>query len=409
MRSFALYGDTTGETDEYGLPVRYPWADEYRGKATVVYGHTPTLAPEWVNNTICVDTGCVFGGRLTAVRYPERELVSVPAERVWYEPAKPLAPPAPAPADRPGTVLDVADVLGRRVVETADHGRVGIREENAAAAIEVMSRFAVDPRWLVYLPPTMAPPATSARPELLEHPADAFDYFRAEGVDRVVCERKHMGSRAVVVLAASVDVAAARFGVADGSTGAIYTRTGRPFFADPATTETLLAEVRAAVAAAGVFDDLGTDWLALDTELLPWSAKARDLIRDQYAAVGAAARAVLPDAVAVLDAAVTRGQDVECLARHDVASSRQRVRVRHRVRPVLLAERRPRRRTRRAVPGAGGRGGELRVDPRPRVAPRRPRSARRRGPGPAGVDRPDRRGRDRYRVPRRRDAIGGST
>jgi polynucleotide kinase-phosphatase len=246
--------------------------------------------------------------------------VSVPAERVWYEPAKPLAPPAPALAARQGTVLDVADVLGRRVVETADHGRVGIREENAAAAIEVMSRFAVDPRWLVYLPPTMAPPATSARPELLEHPADAFNYFRAEGVDRVVCERKHMGSRAVVVLAASVDVAAARFGVADGTTGAIYTRTGRPFFADPATTETLLAEVRAAVAAAGVFDDLGTDWLALDTELLPWSAKARDLIRDQYAAVGAAARAVLPDALAVLDAAVTRDQDV--IALRDTMSRR---------------------------------------------------------------------------------------
>jgi protein phosphatase len=310
VRSFALYGDTTGETDEYGLPVRYPWADEYRGNATVVYGHTPTVTPEWVNNTICVDTGCVFGGRLTAVRYPERELVSVPAEQVWYEPAKPLATPAPALADRPGTVLDVADVLGRRVVETADHGRISIREENAAAALEVMSRFAVDPRWLVYLPPTMAPSATSAQQDLLEHPTEAFDSFRHEGVDRVVCESKHMGSRAVVVLAASTDAAAARYDIADGSTGAIYTRTGRPFFADPATTEALLAEVRAAVTAAGVFEDLGTDWLALDTELLPWSAKARDLIRHQYAAVGAAARAVLPDAVAVLDAAVTRGQDV---------------------------------------------------------------------------------------------------
>src|SRR5690606_3960452 len=56
VRSFALYGDTTGETDEYGLPVRYPWARDYRGKATVVYGHTPVPEAEWVNNTICVDT-----------------------------------------------------------------------------------------------------------------------------------------------------------------------------------------------------------------------------------------------------------------------------------------------------------------------------------------------------------------
>ena len=101
VRSFCLYGETTGETDEYGLPVRYPWANEYRGTATVVYGHTPTLVPEWVNNTICVDTGAVFGGSLTALRYPSRELVSVPAGRVYYEPAKPLLPGAgPGPRTR---------------------------------------------------------------------------------------------------------------------------------------------------------------------------------------------------------------------------------------------------------------------------------------------------------------------
>ena len=67
VREFCLYGQTTGETDEYGLPVRYPWATEYRGRAVVVYGHTPVPAAEWLNNTLCVDTGCVFGGRLTAL------------------------------------------------------------------------------------------------------------------------------------------------------------------------------------------------------------------------------------------------------------------------------------------------------------------------------------------------------
>ena len=90
VRSFCLYGDTTGETDEFGLPVRYPWANDYRGKATVLYGHTPVPTPEWVNNTMCLDTGCVFGGRLTALRYPERELVSVPAAQVYYAPSKPF-------------------------------------------------------------------------------------------------------------------------------------------------------------------------------------------------------------------------------------------------------------------------------------------------------------------------------
>jgi diadenosine tetraphosphatase ApaH/serine/threonine PP2A family protein phosphatase len=77
VRAFALYGETTGEIDEFGLPVRYPWALEYRGRAAVVYGHTPVPEAEWVNNTINVDTGCVFGGRLSALRWPERELANV--------------------------------------------------------------------------------------------------------------------------------------------------------------------------------------------------------------------------------------------------------------------------------------------------------------------------------------------
>lgn len=143
VRSHALYGDTTGETDEFGLPVRYPWAEDYRGRAAVVYGHTPVPTATWLNNTICLDTGAVFGGKLSALRWPERELVDVPAERVWYEPAKPLA--TEAPGGHEGRPLDLADVHGRRAVETRHAGRVAVREENAAAALEVMSRFAVDP------------------------------------------------------------------------------------------------------------------------------------------------------------------------------------------------------------------------------------------------------------------------
>ena len=90
VRDFALFGETTGERDEFGLPVRYDRASEYRGSARVVYGHTPVPEPEWLNGTINIDTGCVFGGKLTALRCPERELVSVPAERIWCQPAKPF-------------------------------------------------------------------------------------------------------------------------------------------------------------------------------------------------------------------------------------------------------------------------------------------------------------------------------
>ena len=241
VRSFALYGDTTGETDEYGLPVRYPWARDYRGQAMVVYGHTPVPTAEWINNTICLDTGAVFGGSLTALRYPERELVSVPAEEQWYEPARPLVP---AGGERERSVPRIDDVAGTRWLETTFAGKVKIPEENAAAALEVMSRFAVDPRWLIYLPPTMSPAAASGRAGFLEHPEEAFEEYAGWGVTRVVCEEKHMGSRAIAVIAQDADAAERRFGVGDGTTGSVFTRTGRPFFPDPTSSSTGCAPPR---------------------------------------------------------------------------------------------------------------------------------------------------------------------
>ncbi|MGW2060685.1 polynucleotide kinase-phosphatase [Streptomyces sp. NPDC001937] len=311
VRSHALYGDTTGETDEFGLPVRYPWAEEYRGRAAVVYGHTPVPSTSWVNNTLCLDTGAVFGGKMTALRWPERELVDVPAEKVWYEPTKPLT--TEAPGGREGRPLDLADVQGRRIVETRYQGRISVREENAAAALEVMSRFAVDPRLLGYLPPTMAPTATSHEEGFLEHPAEAFAQYRADGVATVVCEEKHMGSRAVALVCRDAEAARERFGV-EGPTGALHTRTGRPFLDDVALTEVILGRLRTAVTAAGLWDEWDTDWVLLDAELMPWSLKAGGLLRSQYAAVGAASGAVLPGANAALAAAAARGVDVADLA-----------------------------------------------------------------------------------------------
>jgi protein phosphatase len=315
VREFCLYGQTTGETDEYGLPVRYPWAQEYRGRAVVLYGHTPVPEPEWLNNTLCLDTGCVFGGRLTALNYPERTVVSVPAARVYHPPARPFPPASPsgaAPARHEPDVLDISDVLdvsdvsGSRVIRTAYLPRITVQQAHAAAALEVMSRFAIDPRWLVYLPPTMSPVATSRHAGLLEHPDQAFEAYRADGVATVLCEAKHMGSRAVLLACRSPAAARARFGAPAPGPGAIWTRTGRPFF--PAElSASLLGRVTAAAERAGLFDELGTSWLLLDAELLPWNAKAGQLLRDQYAAVAAAALSSLPAAVAALAQACARG------------------------------------------------------------------------------------------------------
>jgi protein phosphatase len=304
IRSFALFGETTGETDEFGLPVRYNWAADYRGKASVVYGHTPIAEPQWLNRTVNIDTGCVFGGKLTALRYPEKEFVSVSAHKTYYEPAKPLVSAQPTTAlsqqHEHDDVLDIDDVIGKRIVETRLHGNLTVREENAIAALEVMSRFATNPKWLIYLPPTMSPSETSERHNLLEHPAEAFGYFRKAYVEKVICEQKHMGSRAVVIVCRDRDAAIRRFGVTQDEIGVCYTRTGRRFFNDGGLERDFLSRVQAAVTTSGLWDELATDWLCIDAELMPWSSKAQDLLRQQYAPTGAAARAGLAASIAAL-------------------------------------------------------------------------------------------------------------
>ena len=324
VREFALFGETTGETDEFGLPVRYNWAAEYRGAAAVVYGHTPVPEPEWLNRTINIDTGCVFGGKLTALRYPEKELVSVRAKQTYAEPRKPFLPteeqaPALSAQQQNDDLLDLADVAGKRIVNTRLHGNVTIREENSIAALEVMSRFAANPKWLIYLPPTMSPCQTSQAPGLLEHPAEAFAYYRHAGVPRAVCEEKHMGSRAVVIICRDEDVARKTFGVTGEGIGICYTRTGRRFFDNTDLEAEFLEQVRSAATAAGFWDEFKTAWLCLDCELMPWSAKAQELVKQQYAAVGTSAQATLTAEVAALEQAVARGLDAGELLAHTAA------------------------------------------------------------------------------------------
>jgi protein phosphatase len=177
---------------------------------------------------------------------------------------------------------------------------VTLREERAIVALEVMSRFAIDPRWLIYLPPTMSPCETAKDGPYLEHPREALAYYRAQGLERVICEEKHMGSRAVLVVCRDAEVAERRFHHAGGGHGACYTRTGRAFLGETALESELLERVRAAVAKADLWNELQTDWLCLDAELLPWSAKAQELLRRQYAGTATAGISALSAAVRIL-------------------------------------------------------------------------------------------------------------
>lgn len=315
VRAFALYGETTGETDEFGLPVRHDWAAEYRGSAMVVYGHTPVPEAEWLNRTINIDTGCVFGGRLTALRYPERQIVSVVAKRTYCEPARPFLRAEDQAPDLSSQqvqddLLDAEDVVGKRIVSTRLRPNITIREENAVAALEVMSRFAANPKWLIYLPPTMSPCETGTESGFLEHPTQAFAYFRSQGVGRVICEEKHMGSRAVVVACKDEETARNRFGVIEGEKGIVYTRTGRRFFNDTDLEVNFLDRIINAMSDSGFWEKFNSSWACFDCELMPWSAKAQELLRSQYAAVGAAGRAASPSVIAVLERAAARiGED----------------------------------------------------------------------------------------------------
>jgi protein phosphatase len=313
VRAFALYGETTGEIDEFGLPVRYPWAEEYRGKATVVYGHVPIPEAEWINNTIDIDTGCVFGGKLTALRYPEREIVSISAAKVYYEPIKPFLVEENnnlTSQQELDDVLDIADVTGKRFINTRLRPQITIQEENSIAALEIMSRFAANPKWLIYLPPTMSPSETSHEEGLLEHPQEAFTYYQKIGVSQVLCEEKHMGSRAIAIICRDEETAKKRFGVVNEGIGIVYTRTGRRFFNDFNLEQQLLDRLRIAMSATNFWQELNTDWACLDCELMPWSMKAQELIKQQYAAVGTSARVSLNYAVDLLTKTASRGIDV---------------------------------------------------------------------------------------------------
>lgn len=309
VRAFCLYGESTGEIDEFGLPVRYNWAKDYKGKAMVVYGHTPIPETEWLNNTLNIDTGCVFGGKLTALRYPEKVIVSVPAREVYYEPIRPFHPIKEKLSAQQefDDLLDIDIIHGKKLIETQFNCRVTVREENAVAALEVMSRFASNPKWLIYLPPTMSPPETSSLPHYLEHPSEAFNYYLKNGVTQLICEEKHMGSRAIAIVCKDPEVAVKRFGLLKPALGTIYTRTGRNFFEEEQSEGDFLIVLHQALTESGFWEKFHTDWVCLDGELMPWSAKAKDLLTKQYAAVGAAGTNGLAHAIDALNKARSRG------------------------------------------------------------------------------------------------------
>ncbi len=273
VRDLALYGETVGDHDPEGPPHRVDWAVSYRGTALVVYGHTPVQNAVWRHRTINLDTGCVFGGALSALRYPEHEVVSVPAERTWSAPSRPIA--APAASGRAEDSVLPPDVQKRHDIDTARHGPIVVREQFAAEAVDAAT-VTVDRRWLVYIPPAVAPPDPPG-PEvpLVERPHEALAYFADAGATAAMCYDDPIGVRVVIVACRDEISAFTTFGADDGRTGVVYTRAGAPAWSDATKEAALIGRLRLAMEELSLWDSLATDWIAIEGTLVPATGPAR--------------------------------------------------------------------------------------------------------------------------------------
>ncbi|MFD4929486.1 polynucleotide kinase-phosphatase [Peribacillus butanolivorans] len=279
VRDFCRYGDTNG-FDEKGKPVRKDWYISHKKSSLIVWGHDPKPQPLLINNTINIDQGVVFGGALTAFRYPEGEFISVQASqdfsgaddnplREWEK--NRLNPP------------NIGKFINGYSVLTEKMGEIKIHQDIVKPAIDTVSHFTIPIEQLIYIPPTMSPtPSPSALENYLEHPKEAIDYYRSHGIQTMIAEKKHMGSRAILFLFKDTEAAKKHTGFE--SLGVIYTRTGRRFF-DVATEEELVLKINQDLHESGYFEKYDTDYVLLDAEIMPWNLKAKELISSQYAHV----------------------------------------------------------------------------------------------------------------------------
>jgi polynucleotide kinase-phosphatase len=304
ISDFCRYGDSEG-LDENGKPIRKDWSISHKSSELILWGHDPKPQPLLVNNTLNIDQGVVFGGSLTAYRYPERQFVSVKAKQDYANvPDNPLkewelkrlAPP------------NIMKFLEGYSVLTEHYGEIMIYDDGVKPALDDVSHYTLPLEDIVYLPPTMSPTPKPSRLEgYLEHPIEAFEYYQANGVETMVVEKKHMGSRGILFLFKNKEIAKEYIG--RETLGTIYSRTGRAFF-QKELQERVVSTLNEALVKSGYFERYNTDFVLLDAEILPWNLKAKDLVLNQYAHVGEMAlldRTKLKDS---LQQAIDSGKDV---------------------------------------------------------------------------------------------------
>ncbi len=257
---FALYGDTTGKTDSHGLPERLNWALDYQGATLVVHGHTPVAEPKWVNESVNIDTGCVYGGYLTALRYPEREIISEPAQQEYSVSSRPLPlnaslrdrvdsklgsswksnslnPSAVSVSknDNPSKSLNFlkhnnrsaeekhswSDFQNLKVVETHTRGDVILREDEVKSTVNFLESTQCWPWRIPFLAPgiSSADPCQDLNSAGLENPETAFSYYRNNRVQEVLCVPMEYDTPFILALARDSSTAVERLGSQAGEVG----------------------------------------------------------------------------------------------------------------------------------------------------------------------------------------------
>lgn len=305
ISDFCRYGDTDG-IDELGKPIRRDWHLHHKSKELIIWGHDPKPQPWMVNHTINIDQGVVFGGSLTAFRLPERKLFSVPAKEDYaQDPTSPLR----LWEKKRFTPPNLAKFLQGYSVWIEGYGEVSITDSVAKSALDELSHYTIPLEEIVYLPPTMSPTLeTSKLPDYLEHPLEAFQYYRDQGVSKMIAQKKHMGSRGILLL--FQDRNRAKQYIGKECSGTIYTRTGRRFF-QPDIEKKVIEQLHADLTQSGYFEKYDTSFVLLDAEILPWNLKAKELIRHQYAHVGEIADLGRQKLQEHLQRAIENGRDVE--------------------------------------------------------------------------------------------------
>jgi len=279
IRDFCRYGDTDG-FEESGKPVRKDWFVNHISGETIVWGHDPRPQPTVINNTINIDQGVVFGGRLTAYRYPEKKFVAVEAQKDYAEDPDSLLQKWKKERFNPPNIQSF--IKGYSVM-TEDYGEIKIQADYVKSAIEDISHYTVPIEELLYIPPTMSPaPEPSSLDNYFEHPKEAFKYYRNQGINTMVVEKKHMGSRGILLLFKDEETAVGYVGTP--RLGTIYTRTGRAFF-EQELSHQMIKQLNTDLNQGQYFTKNNTDFVLLDAEILPWNLKAKELISSQYAHV----------------------------------------------------------------------------------------------------------------------------